>query len=70
MPRWPEACRRLIEAATGTFRSSAIWSTSAPLAGWSDCAAHPERDATDLMRYADLLLFAAKRGESEPVRRF
>lgn len=65
-----EACRRLIEAATGTFSVFGHSVHISASCGMVDCAAHPQRDSTDLMRYADLALFAAKRGDSGPVRRF
>jgi EAL domain-containing protein (putative c-di-GMP-specific phosphodiesterase class I) len=38
--------------------------------GLVDCAGHPERDASELLRYADLALFAAKRGGRAQVRLF
>ncbi|MBS0254747.1 MAG: EAL domain-containing protein [Proteobacteria bacterium] len=65
-----DACRRLVEATTGTFSVYGHSIQISASCGVVDCASHPGRDATDLMRYADLALFAAKRGESEPVRRF
>ena len=65
-----EIGQRLVDACSGTF---SVFENSVHIGascGIVDCWGHPEKGANDLLRYADLALFAAKRGDGGRVRLF
>ena len=65
-----KAMERIVDTCTGTFT---VFGNSVQIGascGLVDCGDHPDRDVNDLLRFADLALFSAKRGGRAQVRSF
>ncbi|WP_444463042.1 putative bifunctional diguanylate cyclase/phosphodiesterase [Rhodobacter capsulatus] len=64
------ACQELLATCSGDFSVFGNTVFVGASCGLVDCSCHPDGDAADLMRFADLALFAAKQDGGQTVRIF
>ncbi len=69
LPTAQVICDELVAGCSGSFSVFGHAVQIGASCGVVDCATYPQHDAAELLRYADLALFAAKRGD-ERVRLF